>query len=311
MKAYHGSAAVFDKFNHSFMGTGEGCQYYGWGTYVTTDLKVSKHYAEVANLNGGYFFINNQRVSRDVYIAVEMAINRIDSNRDENKSYQISDVLNCLTTMYDTFERIFQARKNNPKYDSYEIVKLENKVELLEKGIDYVNKLSQTTDTIDSTFSKKEKIVYEVEIPDDNGSNYIEYNKPNKAIQIIIDKLGIQKNFDTLEDLQHYLYNNRGICSPKQLSQMLESMGFVGVKMPIGYLSNKGQDKRFNYVIFNENNISITETYDLFESKKTKDIPPYEADEFTIGDEGGNLEYAHVITEVINNFIKHKCIKKI
>lgn len=30
---YHGSGAKFDRFDHSFMGTGEGAQAYGWGTY--------------------------------------------------------------------------------------------------------------------------------------------------------------------------------------------------------------------------------------------------------------------------------------
>ena len=35
IKTYHGSQASFDKFDHSFMGSGEGAQAYGWGTYVS------------------------------------------------------------------------------------------------------------------------------------------------------------------------------------------------------------------------------------------------------------------------------------
>jgi len=43
----HGSAAGFDRFDHSFMGSGEGQQVYGWGTYLTENRNVAKkQYAE-------------------------------------------------------------------------------------------------------------------------------------------------------------------------------------------------------------------------------------------------------------------------
>ncbi|WP_418707057.1 hypothetical protein, partial [Barnesiella intestinihominis] len=45
---YHGSGASFDRFDHSFMGTGEGAQAYGWGTYVTEMEGIGKSYAEKA-----------------------------------------------------------------------------------------------------------------------------------------------------------------------------------------------------------------------------------------------------------------------
>lgn len=45
---YHGSGASFDRFDHSFMGTGEGAQAYGWGTYVTEVEGIGKSYAEKA-----------------------------------------------------------------------------------------------------------------------------------------------------------------------------------------------------------------------------------------------------------------------
>ncbi|MBQ6571951.1 MAG: hypothetical protein IIX31_04635, partial [Alistipes sp.] len=45
---YHGSGAKFDRFDHSFMGTGEGAQAYGWGTYVTQVEGIGKTYARVS-----------------------------------------------------------------------------------------------------------------------------------------------------------------------------------------------------------------------------------------------------------------------
>ena len=44
--AYHGSGADFEKFDHSFMSTGEGAQAFGWGTYVTEVENIAKCYAK-------------------------------------------------------------------------------------------------------------------------------------------------------------------------------------------------------------------------------------------------------------------------
>ena len=38
-RVYHGSGADFDAFDHSFIGTGEGSQVFGWGTYIQTKKK--------------------------------------------------------------------------------------------------------------------------------------------------------------------------------------------------------------------------------------------------------------------------------
>ncbi|MBR4029355.1 MAG: hypothetical protein IKJ08_07200 [Alistipes sp.] len=46
IEAYHGSGADFEKFDHSFMGTGEGAQAFGYGTYVTTRRGIAKNYAD-------------------------------------------------------------------------------------------------------------------------------------------------------------------------------------------------------------------------------------------------------------------------
>ena len=46
LRTYHGSQASFDKFDHSFMGSGEGAQAYGWGTYVSAVEGIAKAYAK-------------------------------------------------------------------------------------------------------------------------------------------------------------------------------------------------------------------------------------------------------------------------
>jgi len=43
---YHGTAALFRKFNHEFMGKGEGAQAFGWGTYLAQRFGIGKNYFE-------------------------------------------------------------------------------------------------------------------------------------------------------------------------------------------------------------------------------------------------------------------------
>lgn len=48
---FHGSPHKFDRFSHKFMGTGEGAQAYGWGTYLAENPGVARSYA--ATTTGG------------------------------------------------------------------------------------------------------------------------------------------------------------------------------------------------------------------------------------------------------------------
>lgn len=41
---YHGTAAEFRKFNHKYMGSGEGAQAYGWGSYLAQRYGIAKGY---------------------------------------------------------------------------------------------------------------------------------------------------------------------------------------------------------------------------------------------------------------------------
>ena len=48
IKAWHGSGAVFDKFDVQYMGTGEGKQVFGWGMYAAENKQVGQAYRERA-----------------------------------------------------------------------------------------------------------------------------------------------------------------------------------------------------------------------------------------------------------------------
>jgi hypothetical protein len=44
LRAWHGSGSEFDQFDHSYMGTGEGAQVFGWGTYLTDLRGIAESY---------------------------------------------------------------------------------------------------------------------------------------------------------------------------------------------------------------------------------------------------------------------------
>jgi hypothetical protein len=54
---FHGTAAAFRKFNHMFMGSGEGAQAYGWGTYLAQRAGIAK----------GYWAADVRRKSRNIH----------------------------------------------------------------------------------------------------------------------------------------------------------------------------------------------------------------------------------------------------
>jgi hypothetical protein len=54
---WHGTAAEFRKFNHQYMGTGEGAQAYGWGSYLAQRYGIAQEYriADVRRKGAGGF----------------------------------------------------------------------------------------------------------------------------------------------------------------------------------------------------------------------------------------------------------------
>jgi hypothetical protein len=76
-RVYHGSGADFDHFDHSFMGTGEGLQIHGYGTYVTVSKETGEGYArKLADEDG----------SGNLY-SVEVPDNTGDNYLEESQEY--------------------------------------------------------------------------------------------------------------------------------------------------------------------------------------------------------------------------------
>lgn len=236
--AWHGSGAEFNSFDHSFMNTGEGAQAHGWGTYVAVDQKVGKQYAKDMK-NGATLYVGGREVPEK----------QMDDGRD-HPAYAAYYALCDYGTTRKALNYI--ERISSLAQDERMSVYWEQVISLLKsynkKDFKIVNK----------------HYLYEVEIPDNNGSNYIESqeNVPAQLWDIFVRKFRGENRQWALE-IRHKNENDPEytcrdfvkflgmvLGSPKKASQFLHKLGFVGIHYH-GSLDGEC------YVIFDENNIKI------------------------------------------------------
>ena len=138
--------------------------------------------------------------------------------------------------------------------------------------------------------------LYTVEIPDDNGSNYLDWDKNTGVDLVNRIRETLRKNADLKElydgselnaELEHlapkipfsetYIFLYELLGSDKAASQMLHDMGFTGIKYPADYRQGGRADGAKNYVIFNEEDAKITDRIRFFRTSNG------EAYGFTVG----------------------------
>lgn len=150
MMAYHGTGADFNKFNHKkFLNTGAGSQTFGWGTYVTDDVAVANGYSENAkSVNGEYTedYITN-------YLIVNYGYNIGDAEKEAHDIIYNFKWAGNLSEFIELCKKGITAEYND-----------EERKKMNERWLDIITHL-KTNDSY----------LYEVNIPDDNGQNYIEW----------------------------------------------------------------------------------------------------------------------------------------
>lgn len=244
MQVYHGSGAKFDKFDHSFMGTGEGAQTFGWGTYVTEVEGIGKSYAEASGRTPLYKGME-QRTVWVSNLENEAAVHHVMSEMMQGRSFEIA------------INRVAERAREIGD------TKLENDV----------NELSP------QDFTYKSRQLYTVEIPDDTGKNYLYWyngitDEQKKMIADAAQKEGIEFDFygDKMNANEYFAEMGKGIeghqlygmlkrvlGSDKAASEFLNRIGYVGIKYPTESLSGGNKDGKSNYVIFNEADAQITD----------------------------------------------------
>ena len=260
IKTYHGSQASFDKFDHSFMGSGEGAQAYGWGTYVSEVEGIAKAYAKQnANKHSRpQAYYKGEKLTNPTGIVIGV-FNRMD----------VDDV-----SAKEAIARLIEEREKKMNATGYSTLRPR-----LQKEIDRLKELNPD----DFEIRYPERNLYSVDIPDDTGRNYIGWDEPLGAAKIMrlpkvfkadgweYKKVGmydtykidgnehevwLEPSLTTGKELYRDLTNALG--SDKAASEFLSKAGFVGVKVIAQRNTGGNKEGKMNYVIFDENNAQIT-----------------------------------------------------
>ena len=288
---YHGSGAKFDAFDHSHMGEGEGAQAYGWGTYVTEVEGIGRAYAE-ATAKGESL----QSLEYKLY-EIESQIEQYEGELEDDKRQVelaedwVRDEQNILdkflkraNELKEEYGESSAEYQNHVFYADAYTGELRNAKMALENCIDTVKGREATIAKLKAdeamaiqaieNYKPPKRQLYTVEIPEDNGSNYLSWDNPvsdnaKGMLYAQIRKEGAEKFdfatqkfwvgksvvFESVKLLYDKLTSSLG--SDKAASEFLARTGFVGIKYPAQHTTGGRADGASNYVIFNEADAKI------------------------------------------------------
>ena len=298
-RVYHGSGADFDAFDHSHMGEGEGAQAYGWGTYVTEVEGIGRTYA-----------IQNTTKHNDALRALQHDVDAIsdqlnrhrdDLKYDEEQLKRANEWRAEAELDYELFKDEAEKLKekygeSSPKYQNHlfydiytdEMKRAQSSVKSTEESIQYRKEkiaelekaLKDKQAEIDELPKEFPRHLYTVEIPDDNGSNYLDWNgHPAESLLKGVGSFLESNGFERVQDspvryekgestvvlnpnatgADLYAELREALGSDKKASQALAELGCIGIKYPADNMRGGRKDGAKNYVIFNENDAKITD----------------------------------------------------
>ena len=298
-RVYHGSGADFDAFDHSHMGEGEGAQAYGWGTYVTEVEGIGKTYAEQ---NATTHNDALRALQHDVdAISDQLNRQRDDLKYDEEQLKRANEWRAEAELDYELFKDEAEELKEkygeaSPKYRNHlfndiytdEMKRAQSSVKSTEESIQYRKEkiaelekaLKDKQAEIDELPKEFPRHLYTVEIPDDNGVNYLDWNsslskEQKDTITKALKRLKVDLTYyesrgfsldDTFADIYYFLTialrhtrKWEDVNAIRASSKFLYSLGFTGIKYPADNTRGGRKDGAKNYVIFNENDAKITD----------------------------------------------------
>ena len=298
-RVYHGSGADFDAFDHSHMGEGEGAQAYGWGTYVTEVEGIGRTYA-----------IHNTTKHNDALRALQHDVDAIsdqlnrhrdDLKYNEEQLKRANEWRAEAELDYELFKDEAEELKekygeSSPEYRNHlfndiytdEMKRAQSSVKSTEESIQYRKEkiaelekaLKDKQAEIDELPKEFPRHLYTVEIPDDNGSNYLDWNgHPTESLLKDVGSFLESNGFERVQDnpvryekgestvvlnpnatgADLYAELREALGSDKKASQALAELGYTGIKYPADNMRGGREDGAKNYVIFNENDAKITD----------------------------------------------------
>ena len=279
-RVYHGSGADFDHFDHSHMGEGEGAQAYGWGTYVTEVEGIGRTYAvQNAKVYGAYIDAEHEyEKAKIIYNSIVRNIAGLKSNlsvyeRSLGKTKKLiaehgddQQFVDKQTDRIKRTEASIAATKAEIKAAMGRLPESEKRMKSAKERLD--------------ALPAPERHLYTIEIPDDNGRNYLDWNgHPTESLLKDVGSFLESNGFERVQDsparyekgestvvlnpnatgADLYAELQEALGSDKKASQALAELGCIGIKYPADNMRGGRKDGAKNYVIFNENDAKITD----------------------------------------------------
>lgn len=260
---YHGAGASFDHFDHSFMGSGEGAQAYGYGTYVTEVPGIANEYSKASSerkvVSPQKLYFKNEEVDSASYAPWMIAYKTLEKcGKDFEKAFKV------LEEKHQKYIKDVPSMTDDPD---------ENRYTPYSAAINILKEEQKNPGSLvfePAVFEERERNLYVLEIPKDDGDNYLDWDSPMSDIKYkeLSKLLSDKKLLIPANRRGSELYNllAKSLDSQKDASLMLSSLGFVGIKYPANYRSGGRKDGALNYVIFQEADAKIYEDYKFFRS---------------------------------------------
>ncbi len=259
LRTYHGSGANFSEFDFNHMGDGEGTQSFGWGGYVTSSPEIGKYYAE-SGRKDKYFVYNGEKLDWRHMSATLSGIVGMDG---------VSKADNFLVNV-DRMGVEKAKQKLKDSIDEYQKLYKENQGDFYKKQIDVMKKLLDLNLSVETPKTS----LYEVDIPDDNGSNYLDWDAPitDELIDKVAKALPSLRSYDIKDFKKDRTFGNfyktismrsvkddASFNDDKAASKLLASLGYTGIKYKAGRNFGGAEDGDTNYVIFKPEDMKIVD----------------------------------------------------
>lgn len=271
LKVYHGSGADFTEFDFDHMGEGAGSQAFGWGGYVTSSKKIGKSYAEVGQQS------TESRRSHYDDTPIEAAVGAILGQEmynyqqaktfEQKKAQAIKNAENSIASYSDMLKNSNDLDEKSKKF-------LEKSIEKDKKELEVLRTLTEEQYKEEYIKQGRAKNLYEVDIPDDNGSNYLDWDAPitDELIDKVAKALPSLRSYDIKDFKKDRTFDNfyktismrsvkddASFNDDKAASKLLASLGYTGIKYKAGRNFGGAEVGDTNYVIFKPEDMRITE----------------------------------------------------
>lgn len=310
LKVYHGSGADFTEFDFDHMGEGAGSQVFGWGGYVTSSKKIGIGYAEVGQQSAESRHSHSEDTPIDAAVGAILGQYMYNSQAKtfkQKKAQAIKNAENSIVNFSNMLNNLDELDEKSKKF-------LKESIEADKKKLEILRTLTEELYKEEYIKQGRAKNLYEVDIPDDNGSNYLDWDKPlskkqQDAIREGLEHLGedikkLESKGQSLERTGENVYNSTlyiGLTGTeydlpektKGISKFLSSVGFTGIKYKAGRNFGGAKKGDVNYVIFKPEDMKITE-HTKFSLRLKSAIEETETNPSDAQKESGNYKKGHI-----------------